>query len=135
LAGDLTSDGFASFWSEAIEQISEYQDELKKLNINFKREGNITSYQWVGRKPKKYENKHILDIVDEVKKKYRDSKEFLNTRKRIHVYKFYQFLEFAGQKSQVLVVKGDHDEDFEGDYVPGRIDKTAGWGKYLVNVL
>jgi predicted phosphodiesterase len=126
LAGDLTSDGFASFWSEAIEQIPEYQDDLKKLNISFKRKGNITFYQWVGGRPKKYENKHILDIVDEVKKKYENSKEFLNVRKRIHVDKFYQFLEFAGKKSQILVVKGDHDEDFEGDYVPERIDKIDG---------
>jgi hypothetical protein len=44
----------------------------------------------------------------------------------MHVYKLYQFLEFVGQKSQVLVVKGDHDEDFEDDYVLGRIYKTVG---------
>lgn len=36
-----------------------------------------------------------------------------------HVEKFYQFLEYAGKRAIVLVVKGDHDEDdIKGAYVP-----------------
>ena len=35
-------------------------------------------------------------------------------------------MEFAGKDSQVLVVKGDHDEDFEWDYFPERIDNISG---------
>jgi len=68
LAGDVTSDGFASFW--------------KSLEI---RKG-----------------------------------------KRTHVDKFYKFLRYAGEKSQVLVVKGDHDADFDGDYIPEKINEIYG---------
>jgi len=44
-------------------------------------------------------------------------------RRRDHVEKFYKFLRCASTKSKVLVVKGNHDEDFEGDYVPERINR------------
>ena len=71
LAGDLTSDGFASFW------------------------------------------------------RYKNDKNFLRI-KEVHVNNFYQFLRYAGRKSEVLVIKGDHDEDFEGDYVPEKINKIIG---------
>jgi hypothetical protein len=32
-------------------------------------------------------------------------------------------LRYAGRRSKVVVVKGDHDDDFEGDYVPEEIDR------------
>jgi predicted phosphodiesterase len=134
LAGDLTSDGYANF-DEIIEQIPEYQNELKKLNIMFKRHEGITEYQWI-KKPKEYENISVLKVVHELERKYIGSKEFLHKRKEMHVDKFYQFLEFAGKKAQVLVIKGDHDEDYEGDYNPERIDKINGCreisGKYVM---
>ncbi len=126
LAGDLTSDGFASFWSEAIEQIPAYQKELKKMGIKFTREKNFVFCQWIdNKKPRELRN-NILNIVETVERKYRNSKEFFEIRKRMHVDRFYQFLEFAGKKSKVLIVKGDHDEDFEGDYLPEKINKIAG---------
>lgn len=46
--------------------------------------------------------------------------------RRVHVDRFYKFLRYAGAKSQVLVVKGDHDADFEGDYIPEKIDEIPG---------
>ena len=56
-------------------------------------------------------------------KNYRQSME---TRKEMHVNSFYQFLEYAGRRARVLVVKGNHDEDFEGDYTPERMNKIHG---------
>jgi predicted phosphodiesterase len=72
LAGDLTSDGLASFWHDSI-----------------------------GRK---------LSLPPQ----------------RMHVNKFYHFLRHVGKKSEVMVVKGDHDEDFEGSYVPEKINRIHG---------
>ena len=128
LPGDLTSDGFASFWSKAIQQIPPYQKELEKENIKFSsRNNNITFYEWIdNKKPKKYKNKDLLDVVESIKKKYKNSKKFLEIRKKIHVDKFYEFLEYAGKKSSVLVVKGDHDEDFDGDYISKKINSIQG---------
>jgi len=118
LAGDLTSEGFASFWSEAVEQIPEFQREkkhlMKKFGVN--KYGVCTRQnleEWV----------HAQDSLED---KYQDTKEFLENRKRIHVDKFYKFLRYSGKKSKVLVVKGDHDDDFKDDYIPERINKIAG---------
>lgn len=126
LAGDLTSDGFATFWSEAIEQIPSYQEELKRMNIKFERIGDVVLYKWINNKPKKYKDEYILDIVESIKQKYKDSKEFLEIRKKMHVDKFYAFLKYAGKKSKVLIIKGDHDEDFKGDYIDEKINETLG---------
>jgi hypothetical protein len=52
---------------------------------------------------------------------FRDAREAL---KNTHVTKFYEFLRYAGSKTEaVLVVKGDHDEDFSGDYHCDRINE------------
>ncbi len=123
LAGDLTSDGFASFWNEAIEKIPEYKKELKINSIT--NEGKI--YRWKNnKKPKKHKDKNILDVINEIRNKYKNSKEFLEIRKKIHVDKFYQFLQYAGEKSKVLIIKGDHDEDFKDDYIVEKIDNIKG---------
>ncbi|MHA1665616.1 MAG: metallophosphoesterase family protein [Candidatus Njordarchaeales archaeon] len=50
----------------------------------------------------------------------------LNVRKEEHVKSFYEFLQYCSERSRVLVVKGNHDEDFEGDYSPGRINEISG---------
>jgi hypothetical protein len=42
------------------------------------------------------------------------------------VDRFYRFLQRAGSVAQVLVVKGDHDDDFPGDYQPERINAIPG---------
>ena len=122
LAGDLTSDGFASFWNEAVEQIREFQKEKQKLMHKFKIIQKSASFYKGGGK----DVSEFFDKLDALRTKYCDTEEFRNIRKRMHVDKFYQFLRYAGEKSQVLVVKGDHDEDFKGDYVPEMIDDTSG---------
>jgi predicted phosphodiesterase len=43
--------------------------------------------------------------------------------KKLHVEKFYQFLKYAGEKSPVLVVKGNHDWDSEGNYDLDKINE------------
>ena len=48
------------------------------------------------------------------------------TRRKEHVDKFYQFLRYAGSKSKVVVIKGNHDEEFEEAYVPERISRISG---------
>lgn len=121
LAGDLTSDGLASFWNEAVELIPAFQDELKRMGITVSMVGGRPFYDATGLK-----NGRGLDVVGTIKEKYRKSKEFLEIRKKIHVDKFYRFLKAAGKNSQVLVIKGDHDDDFEGDYFPEKIDKIPG---------
>jgi len=54
------------------------------------------------------------------------SKQSMQKWKRTHVNRFYQFLRYAGEQTRVLVVRGNHDEDFKGDYDPDRINKTSG---------
>ena len=73
LAGDLTSDGFAAFWSEGLTE---------------------------------------------------RGKQSLENRKRAHVNRFYEFLKYAGEKTTVLIVRSNHDEDFKGDYDPDRIKRA-----------
>jgi len=48
------------------------------------------------------------------------------TRRKEHVDKFYQFLRYAGNKSKVLVIKGNHDEEFEEAYTPEKINQISG---------
>ena len=47
-------------------------------------------------------------------------------RRTDHVESFYKFLQRSGSVSKVLVVKGNHDEDFEEDYSPERINEIPG---------
>ena len=120
LVGDLTSDGFAAFWRKAVEQIPEFQTEKKllmnKLKVTRRGDGVYTG-QNISR---------FLNELESLIVKYRKTEDFRKIRRKSHVDKFYDFLEFAGKNSHVLVVKGDHDEDFEGDYLPERIDDITG---------
>jgi predicted phosphodiesterase len=43
-----------------------------------------------------------------------------------HVNSFYQFLKHAGKKAKVLVIKGNHDEDIKGAYIPEKINSIHG---------
>ncbi len=122
LAGDLTSDGFASFWKKAVIEIPEFQKEkktlMKKMNITQAANGTYSGSR----------NSIMSDFLDSVQgliKKYEHTNAFLENRKRMHVDKFYDFLKYAGKKSKVLVVKGDHDSDFEGDYIVRKINEIA----------
>jgi len=113
LAGDLTSDGFASFWPEAAQLIPTFQQELKQHNIAVRRVNNST---FVAGSLEKYNS---------IRNKYKNSEEYSKVRKTVHVEKFYEFLKYTGQKCKVLVVKGDHD-DFASDYSRSEIDKISG---------
>lgn len=120
LAGDLTSDGFASFWHDAVEQIPEFQKEKKKI---MKKLGVVQVNKNFYSCSKDNRIEEWLDLLASLRKKYKKTKKFLEIRKKIHVDKFYNFLEYAGKKSKVLVVKGDHDEDFDKDYILEKINK------------
>jgi Icc-related predicted phosphoesterase len=123
LPGDLTSDGFASFWNEAIEQIPKFQKEKNQLMEKF---GVIQISKNFYRCTKDQSPQEWFNILESLRDKYQNTKEFLKIRKRIHVDRFYRFLKCAGRKSKVLIVKGDHDDDFERDYIPERIDRIIG---------
>lgn len=120
LAGDLTSDGFAAFWDEAAEQIPEFQSE-KKLLMNKFNISQRSNGLYLGRNMSRF-----LNELESLRSKYRKTEDFRKIRKKLHVDKFYEFLSVAGKNSHVLVVKGDHDEDFEGDYAPEKIDGISG---------
>jgi len=110
LTGDLTSDGSAHFWwFDKFEETAEF----RKLSSWYK-------------KPiiqKEIRNGQVF--MSYSREKYLKSKDFLKL-KTIHVDRFYQFLKYASKKSNVLVIKGNHDEDFKGDYIPERINSIRG---------
>lgn len=125
LAGDLTSDGHAAFWTDAFEAIPEYrtakQAALRRLGITVKydRDADLDVI-WGG------SLRDVMSVEYTVKKRFKDTPEFTKARRNLHTNKFYSFLRFAGQRATVLVVKGDHDEDFPGEYKPSRINRIAG---------
>ncbi len=106
LGGDLTSDGAAHFWQDSLEEIPEFKREKDALTCK----GKDDIYEFIER-------------LRELKTRYKRTQAFLAARKRMHVDKFYDFLRYAGGKCQVVIVKGDHDDDFPGDYEPQRIDE------------
>jgi hypothetical protein len=70
--------------------------------------------------------KDVITVESALKKRFRDSPEFTKARHKLHTSKFYSFLRFAGERAVVLVVKGDHDDDFPGDYQSSRINRIGG---------
>jgi hypothetical protein len=60
-------------------------------------------------------------FCDEIPK----GRKFESLRKT-HVKGFYDFLVYAGGKSKVLLVKGNHDDEFEGEYSPQKINGILG---------
>lgn len=46
--------------------------------------------------------------------------------RKVHVNRFYHFLAYAGRKSKVLLVRGNHDDEFEGDYSLQKINEIPG---------
>lgn len=42
--------------------------------------------------------------------------------RKSHAEKFYRFLHVAGEKAKILIIRGNHDEDYAGDYSPERIN-------------
>lgn len=123
LAGDLTSDGHAHFWRTALEAIPGFRREKAGLR---QRLGVVSDpdqgYDIIPRKSLD----EYRESMQTLESRYRHTPAFLAARKRMHVDKFYDFLKYAGRLSIVLVVKGDHDDDFEGDYNAQRIDRIPG---------
>jgi len=60
-------------------------------------------------------------LSDEIPK----GKNFERLR-RMHVNRFYRFLTYAGRKSKVLMVRGNHDDEFKGGYLPQKINRIPG---------
>jgi len=68
----------------------------------------------------------FFDHVRQLEEHYRKTKAFATVQRETHVEKFYAFLKYAGRRAIVLVIKGDHDDDFPGAYDVCRIDRTPG---------
>jgi len=63
------------------------------------------------------------ELVNSLEEKYLRSTQFRTNRLHMHVDRFYEALNYAGKScDKVFVVKGDHDEDFQGDYDIERIN-------------
>ena len=85
---------------------------------------SLAPHKLVKERPEPFRDVHeFMEHLSELKTRYKRTPAFLAARKRMHVDKFYDFLRYAGRKCQVVVVKGDHDDDFPGDYEPQRIDE------------
>jgi Icc-related predicted phosphoesterase len=120
LCGDLTSDGFASFWGRGFDLIpafAERRDRLMKQFGILRRENGL---QVLSKGLAKFDE--FRRRVDRLEQKYIDTREFKIARRNLHTEPFYRFLRFAGQHARVLVVKGDHDEDFRDDYSVKKIN-------------
>jgi len=129
LAGGLISDSGAAFWSKALTQISAYRQEviekLREFGVEFVWEEHVP-YPSIMISPLDPRRLMVMKEILSIEEKYRKSREFHEIVKRIHVEKFYYFLGYAGRRSRVLVVRGDHDYDFEGDYDVNRINSIPG---------
>src|SRR5258708_1039495 len=68
----------------------------------------------------------FFDHVRQLQAHYRETKAFAAVQREIHVEKFYAFLKYAGRRAVVLVIKGDHDNDFPGTYDVHRINRIPG---------
>jgi len=148
LAGDLTSDGGARFWHAGLELIPEFRKERRLLRKRirdakqfgercvicedaangdgpFQRYGPTTdSRRFFQQKNKRHWpfSDHLLQLESY----YRKTEAFAAVHTKTHVDWFYRFLKYAGKRSPVLVIKGDHDDDFPGDYDPERVEKIPG---------
>jgi hypothetical protein len=140
LPGDLTSDGSAAFWSEGLELVPEFRKQrgllYRKIRDakQFKEKCVICEEAAHNNGPfQRYDGKsrhfRFLDHLRQLEIYYQKTKAFAAfaaAHTRIHFDRFYRFLKYAGNRSIVLVTKGDHDNDFEGDYDPERINKIPG---------
>ncbi len=123
LPGDLTSDGGARFWRDALEFVPAFRRSRTALR---RRLGGVHSRsQGLDVVPRESSEEYRRSLRD-LELRYRTSGTFSTARREMHVEKFYDFLEHAGRKANVLVVKGDHDDDFAGDYDVERIDAIPG---------
>jgi hypothetical protein len=129
LAGDLTSDGGAAFWIEGLYCIPGFVKEQGAIKGKLRRAARELQKSIPGRRivhsTRLPELRPLQDELSRLEIRYRQTEPFLRTKNR-HVDKFYRFLEYTGKRSRVLVIKGDHDDDFPGDYDARRIDNIPG---------
>jgi len=123
LAGDVTSDGFAAFWSEALERIPAFRREKRELARKFGIEIQRHNFSKISTFEKWDQ---FSGCLSDLEGRYRDSPQFHAARIALHLEPFYDFLRFAGRRATVFVVKGDHDDDFPGDYDIDRINSMRG---------
>lgn len=106
LAGDVAFDGFTMMRAQALHSMPRYEKEISRL-----RRETLSGPAWVKRQNA---------IVDKLRNTS-DYERALSTLVRQHVGRFYNFLKYAGKKSKVLVVRGNHDNDYSPGYEPRRI--------------
>jgi hypothetical protein len=148
LAGDLTSDGSARFWNEGLELMPEFRKDRRLLrrkiqNVRQSREKCIICEEAASgigpyhiydptvdsRRFFQQKNKHHWPYSDhllQLETYHRRTIAFDLVRTKIHTDRFYRFLKYAGKRSIVLVIKGDHDDDFPRDYDSERIENVPG---------
>lgn len=123
LCGDLTSDGFAAFWKSAFNLIPAFVNNREQLMRRFGASISDDGVQVIRNLKKYYAYRQSLERLE---RKYHRTAAFARARRKLHTNPFYRFLRFAGRRAHVLVVKGDHDDDFHGDYSPQRINAIRG---------
>ena len=135
LAGDLTSDGVAAFWDEALEFLPQFRQEREDLRQRCKRDerrgrgcsicgGPVFPYEGCGLRL--HTDFAFFDHLRQLSNHCRKTEAFAQVQRKIHTDRFYRFLEYAGKRACVLVIKGDHDDDFPGVYDRGLINKILG---------
>ena len=121
LCGDLVSDGSAWIYHEEFfEQIPKFRTEVEKLRKKYEYKEKLGEFEVI-----RY-HKDYTELSYSLKKKFMDTPEYHQLKNLLHVDKFYSFLSYAGARSKVLLVKGDHDDDFKGDYDVERINSIPG---------
>ncbi len=132
LAGDLVWDGFVAVDRELLGRIPSFEE--KHEGIVGKYEGRLTAVQrriLSAREPayhlrRVWLGEEYRSDLRTLENEYRDTPEYHRLRKEFHVDKFYQILQSASRICQaVLVVKGNHDDDFQGDYDVSRINEAG----------
>lgn len=123
LVGDLVYDGRSPVVSDALESIPEFRKRHRLLMKKCGVSGGLGVYK-LPRDEMRW--REFQEAEEKLKDDFEETPAFDRARKRIHVDKFYDFLRRAGRQAPVLVVKGDHDDAFEGDYDAERINATPG---------
>jgi hypothetical protein len=137
LAGDLTSNGSAYFWNAALEAVPRYKKQIEALErqrtqclLRDNRAGLESIIPGkVGQARQLHpgpETRIASARLREVHDLCRKDPAYQAARKKIHVDRFYRFLKYAGKRAFVVVIKGDHDDDFPGDYDLDRINSIPG---------
>ncbi len=124
LCGDLTSDGIADFWETAYDLVPAFVQQKDRLRKRFGVLKGENGIQIISKGLDKFDE--FRRRVGKLEQQYRSTPAFTKARRKLHIEPFYRLLKFAGERSTVLVVKGDHDSDFPRDYSVKRINGIRG---------